>query len=80
MLGNCLGAMVGVGIHYPVGSIGFINVKNPIRMIMFHILKALTHFLICLRNIDWLKVYFNNTTNEIISADSRQMGTFLVLR
>jgi hypothetical protein len=40
-------------------------------MIIFHVLKALTPFLICFRNINRLKVYFNNIINEIASADGR---------
>jgi hypothetical protein len=40
-------------------------------MITFHVLEALTLFLMCFRDMDRLKVYFNNTINEIASADGR---------
>jgi hypothetical protein len=52
-----------------VELIGFINVKTLIGIIIFHVLKALTFFLICLRNMDRLKVYFNNIINKIAFAN-----------
>jgi hypothetical protein len=45
--------------------------KTPIRMIIFHVLKAPTLFLIYLRNMDRLKIYLNNITNKIASTDGR---------
>jgi hypothetical protein len=55
----------------PVESIGSVNVKTFIGTITFHVLKAPTPFLMCLRDMDRLKVYLNNTTNEIAFADGR---------
>jgi hypothetical protein len=54
-----------------VELIGFIDIKTPIRIIIFHVLKAPTLFLICFRDMNRLKVYFNNTTNEIASVNGR---------
>jgi hypothetical protein len=48
-----------------VELIGSVDVKTFIGTITFHVLKALTFFLMCLRNMDRLKVYLNNTINEI---------------
>jgi hypothetical protein len=64
-------ARVKFGNGETVELIGFVNVKTPIGTIIFHVLKALTLFLICFRDINRLKVYFNNTTNEIAFADGR---------
>jgi hypothetical protein len=64
-------ARVKFGNSESVELIGFVNVKTLIRMIIFHVLKALTLFLMCFRDMDRLKVYFNNTINEIAFADGR---------
>jgi hypothetical protein len=45
--------------------------KTSIGTIIFHVLKALTPFLMCFRNMDRLKVYFNNIINKIASANGR---------
>jgi hypothetical protein len=55
----------------PVELIGFVNVKTPIGTIIFHVLKASTPFLMCFRDMDRLKVYFNNIINEIASINGR---------
>jgi hypothetical protein len=62
-------ARVKFGNSEPVELIGFVNMKTFIRIIIFHVLKAPTPFLMCFRNINQLKVYFNNIINEIASAD-----------
>jgi hypothetical protein len=70
-------ARVKFGNSEPVELIGSINVKTPIRTIIFHVLKAPTPFLICLRNMNQLKVYLNNTTNEIAFADGRLRASII---
>jgi hypothetical protein len=55
----------------PVELIKSVNIKTPIGTITFHVLKAPTPFLMCFRNINRLKVYFNNTTNKIAFANGR---------
>jgi hypothetical protein len=63
-------ARVKFGNGEPVELIESVDVKTFIRMITFYVLKALTLFLMCFRNINRLKVYFNNITNEIAFANS----------
>jgi hypothetical protein len=46
-------------------------------MIIFHVLKAPTPFLICFRNMNRLKVYFNNTINEIAFANGRLRASII---
>jgi hypothetical protein len=70
-------ARVKFGNGEPVELIRFINVKTPIGMIIFHVLKALTFFLMCFRNMNQLKVYFNNTTNEIAFADGHLRASII---
>jgi hypothetical protein len=52
-----------------VELIGSVNMKTFIGIITFYVLKALTLFLICFRNINRLKVYFNNIINKIAFAN-----------
>jgi hypothetical protein len=70
-------ARVKFGNSEPVELIKSVNVKTPIGTIIFHVLKAPTLFLICLRNINRLKVYFNNTTNKIASANGRLRASII---
>ncbi|KAL0943513.1 uncharacterized protein CTRU02_201405 [Colletotrichum truncatum] len=42
------------------------KVLTPFRSVKFYVIKTNTPFLICLGNIDRLKVYFNNVTNTLI--------------
>jgi hypothetical protein len=60
-----------------VELIGFVNMKTLIGIIIFHVLKALTPFLICFRNINQLKIYFNNIINEIASANGRLRASII---
>jgi hypothetical protein len=70
-------ARVKFGNSESVELIEFVNVKTPIGTITFHVLKALTPFLICLRNMNRLKVYFNNTTNKIAFANDRLRASII---
>jgi hypothetical protein len=70
-------ARVKFGNGESVELIGFIDVKTLIGIIIFHVLEAPTLFLICLRNMNRLKVYFNNTTNEIAFANGRLRASII---
>jgi hypothetical protein len=70
-------ARVKFGNGEPVELIGFINVKTPIGTIIFHVLKALTLFLICFRDMDRLKIYFNNTINKIAFTNGRLRASII---
>ena len=52
-----------------ISSIGSINIPTPIGQIEFHIVKADTPFLLCLADLDRLKVYFNNVENVLVSKN-----------
>ncbi len=54
------------GISF-IPSINSITVNTPIGNIKFHIIKADTPFLLCLTNIDTLKVYYNNFKNVLVT-------------
>jgi hypothetical protein len=70
-------AQVKFGKGDAMESIGSVNVKTPIGKIIFHILKAFTPFLMSLRNMDRLKVYVNNVTNEILFTNGKRRA-FLI--
>ena len=46
--------------------IGAVTLVIPIGAIMFYVILINTPFLLCLKGIDKLKVYFNNTRNELV--------------
>src|SRR6266702_2955278 len=48
-------------------SISSITVNTLVNNIKFHIVKADTPFLLCLTDIDILKVYYNNLKNVLVT-------------
>jgi len=62
-------ASIKFGKGEATASIGTLQVSTEIRTINFEVLKAPTLFLLCLADIDRLKVYFNNTTDELVQGD-----------
>ena len=60
-------AYIKFGSGEDVRSLGSIALETPISRITFYVLGITTPFLLCLANIDRLSVYFNNTTDTIIS-------------
>ena len=50
-----------------IPSISFIIVNTPIGNIKFHIIKADIPFLLCLIDMDTLKVYYNNLKNVLVT-------------
>ena len=52
-------------------SIGTVQVSTEIGKINFEVLDAPTPFLLCLADMDRLKVYFNNTTDELVQGEIR---------
>lgn len=51
--------------------IGSINLNTPMSLIVFHIIKANTPFLLCLADMDSLGTFFNNLTNRMIQGTVR---------
>ena len=60
-----------------ISSIKFINIATSIDRVEFHIVKTDTSFLLCLADLDRLKVYFNNVENVLISENKQ---TFSMIR
>ncbi|KAF1969113.1 hypothetical protein BU23DRAFT_571836 [Bimuria novae-zelandiae CBS 107.79] len=50
-------------------SIGTAQIPTEIRKIDFKVLDAPTPFLLCLADMDRLKVYFNNTTDKLVQGN-----------
>jgi hypothetical protein len=58
-----------INIQFGIGSttlIGSVIVKTLISPVDFHVVKADTPFLLCLADIDRLRVYYNNVTDTLI--------------
>jgi hypothetical protein len=70
-------ARVKFGNGESVELIGSVDVKTLIGIITFHVLKALTLFLICFQNINRLKVYFNNIINKIAFINGRLRASII---
>ena len=50
-------------------SVGVITINTPVGCITFHIVNADTPFLLCLRDMDRLGIYFDNTKNMLIQEN-----------
>jgi hypothetical protein len=58
-----------VNVQFGIGSIssiGSITVLSPFGAIEFHIVRADTPFLLCIKDMDDLRIQFNNLTNRVI--------------
>ncbi|KAL0940525.1 uncharacterized protein CTRU02_203288 [Colletotrichum truncatum] len=60
------GVIVKFGDRILLESIRTMKVLTPFRSVKFYVIKTNTPFLICLGDIDRLKVYFNNVINTFI--------------
>ncbi len=63
-------------IQFGIGSatsIGSIAVYTPVSTVKFHIVNASTPFLLSLADIDRLKIYLNNITNTLVTANGRSV-------
>ena len=47
-----------------------ITVNTPFKLMDFYIIKSDTSFLMLLKNMDRLKVYLNNITNQLVGRNS----------
>jgi hypothetical protein len=60
-----------VNVQFGIGltaSIGSVIVKTLIGLVDFYVIKADTPFLLCLADMDRLRVYYNNVTDTLISS------------
>ncbi|RKF75855.1 hypothetical protein GcM3_082001 [Golovinomyces cichoracearum] len=61
-----------VNVQFGIGStssIGSVKVNIPIGTIEFHIVRANTPFLLCLKDMDKLEAYYDNITDRIYLGD-----------
>jgi len=59
-----------INVQFGIGStssIGSVIVNTPVGNVEFHIVKADTPFLLCLADMDMLKVYYNNLKNALVT-------------
>ncbi|EFQ89132.1 hypothetical protein PTT_14709, partial [Pyrenophora teres f. teres 0-1] len=64
-------ASIKFGKGEATASIGTVQVSIEIGKINFEVLKAPILFLLCLADMDRLKVYFNNTIDELVQDKIR---------
>ena len=60
-----------INVQFGIGStpsIGSITINTLIGNVEFHIVQADTPFLLCLADIDTLKVYYNNLSNVLVTT------------
>jgi hypothetical protein len=62
-------ANIRFGAGNPIESISTIDIETPVGNIQFHVVKAMTPFLLSLKDMDQLGVYFNNTKNVLVSPE-----------
>lgn len=63
-------AQFGVG---DARSIGKLEVMTPIGRVTFYVMDTDIPFLLCLQDMDRLKVFFNNLTDEVILKDEKSV-------
>ncbi|EEA24070.1 conserved hypothetical protein [Talaromyces marneffei ATCC 18224] len=59
-------ASIRFGAGEPLQSLGSIDVKTPIGTVRFHVVEAMTPFLLCIKDLDHLKIYYDNTKDLLI--------------
>jgi hypothetical protein len=67
------------GAGDPKSSIGSVDVRTPVGIIRFHVLKSATPFLLCLTDMDILRIYFDNT-RDVLVGPKPGMATPIVRR
>ena len=72
-------ANIKFGAGEPLQSIGSVDVTTPIGKIRFHVINASTPFLLSLKDLDRLKVYFDNT-RDVLVGPKPDMATPIVRR
>ena len=72
--------MVCFGVADPLEIIKAVTLAIPINTIMFHVIPIDTPFLLYLKGMDKLKVYFNNTCNEFVKRTLNSKERIKVFR
>jgi len=63
-----------INVQFGIGStssVGSITINTPVGNIEFHVVKADTPFLLCLADMDTLRVYYNNVTDMLITPSGK---------
>jgi hypothetical protein len=59
-------ASIRFGAGEPLQSLGSIDMETPIGNVRFHIVEAMTPFLLSIKDLDRLKVYYDNTKDLLV--------------
>uniref|UniRef100_A0A8H7K3I9 Integrase catalytic domain-containing protein n=1 Tax=Bionectria ochroleuca TaxID=29856 RepID=A0A8H7K3I9_BIOOC len=68
------------GAGEPLEATGVVPVPTPIGDITFHVIPADTPFLMCIKDMDELGVYLDNTRNELVKRGTRAVKRIPVTR
>jgi hypothetical protein len=60
--------------------IDWIELKTSIEMMIFHVMSTKTSFLLSLRDMNKLKLNFNNLTNELVQITLRSIQSHVIIR
>ncbi len=67
-----------INVQFGIGStssVGLIIINTPVGNIEFHVVKADTPFLLCLADMDTLRVYYNNVIDMLITSSRKLLIT-----
>lgn len=64
------------GSRLPLSSIDTVQVLTPVCTANFHVVDSQIPFLLCLKDMDILGIYFNNIINQLICQNSRSISIF----
>jgi hypothetical protein len=59
-------ASIRFGAGEPLQSLGSIDIETPIGTVRFHVVEAMTPFLLSIKDLDRLKVYYDNTKDLLV--------------
>ncbi len=65
-----------VSIQFGIGTAtltGSVAVNTPVGTVEFYVVNASTLFLLSLADINRLKIYLNNVTNMLVTADGEKV-------
>lgn len=62
-------ATIQFGPGEPLSSLGTVDVDTPIGTIQFHVIEAMTPFLLSLKDMDNLDIFFDNTKNIVVRRE-----------
>ena len=74
------GSRVRFGAGDPILTTTEITVPTPIGEVTFHIVPADTPFLLCIKDMDKLCVYLDNTRNELVKRNGKSLTRIPVVR